>query len=333
MAATKASTTPSPTKPKPQSGGARVEPPTPADKLVEAIIQLMEAGTTPWRREWDASGGGHHVNLISGHRYRGANPILLTLGMHLRGSALPYWCGFSEAKALGIFPRKGSHGVRILRPQVNRVAADTAGSVGPNAEATTPGTDLQDAKTDRVWMSFRPVVVFNAVDLEGDALAGLMQRRQAEAAQVERSEPERLAAAEAVLGAWPVAVSHGGERACYMPQIDRIQLPERAAFHSAAGFYATWAHEAIHSTGRPSRLARDLSGRLPSKTYAREELVAELGSVLLGDRLEIGSALENHAAYLGHWVELLKESPQVLFQVLGEARRAVELIQPEAGEW
>ena len=65
---------------------------------------------------------------------------------------------------------------------------------------------------------------------------------------------------------------------------------------------------------------------LIKKAYAREELVAELGSVLLGDQLEIGSALENHAAYLGHWVELLKENPQGLYQVLGEARRAVELV-------
>lgn len=88
----------------------------------------------------------------------------------------------------------------------------------------------------------------------------------------------------------------------------------------------------IHSTGHASRLQRDLSGRFGSQAYAREELVAELGSVLLGDHLEIGSAIENHTACLGHWIELLKESPQVLFQVLGEARRAVELVLPEAVE-
>ena len=60
--------------------------------------------------------------------------------------------------------------------------------------------------------------------------------------------------------------------------------------------------------------------------------MAELGSVLLGDRLEIGSALENHAAYLGHWIELLRQSPQVLYQVLGEARQAVELVCAEQAQ-
>lgn len=65
--------------------------------------------------------------------------------------------------------------------------------------------------------------------------------------------------------------------------VDRIQLPDRSAFHPAGALCATWAHEAIHSSGHSSRLAR-------------EELVAELGAVLLGDRLEIGSAMANHAA-------------------------------------
>ncbi|WP_254938823.1 hypothetical protein [Cyanobium sp. Morenito 9A2] len=49
----------------------------------------------------------------------------------------------------------------------------------------------------------------------------------------------------------------------------------------------------------------------------------------MGDRFEIGSEIESHAAYLGHWVELLKESTKVLFQVLGEARQAADLICPE----
>ena len=46
--------------------------------------------------------------------------------------------------------------------------------------------------------------------------------------------------------------------------------------------------------------------------------------VRFGDRLEIGSEIESHAPYLGHWIELLKESPKVLFQVprMGKRRTA-----------
>ena len=261
--------------------------------------------------------GGHHVNLLSGRRYRGANPALLTLGMHLRGSATPYWCGFAEAKALGIVPRKGSKAVHVLRSQVYQ------------------RDESQLLEAGRSWVSYRPVAVFNCADLVGEALEGLIQKRRQLEGALRRPEPERLAAAEAVLSALPVSVNFAGDRACYMPVPDRIQLPGRSAFHSAGALYATWAHEAIHSTGHSSRLARDLSGGMGAggdggRVYAREELVAELGALLLGQRLEIGSAMENHAAYLGHWVELLRESPRVLLQLLSDARKAAVLICPPA---
>lgn len=51
--------------------------------------------------------------------------------------------------------------------------------------------------------------------------------------------------------------------------------------------------------------------------------------MLLGDRLEICSEIENHSSYLGHLIELLKESHRVLFQVLSEVRQAADLICPE----
>ena len=325
-----------------RSQGSAAAKASPEEKLVTSLIALLEAGTTPWRREWDAAAGGHHVNLLSGRRYRGANPVLLTLGMHLRGSALPYWCGFAEAKALGIFPRKGSKAVHVLRPQVHHrgesrlVEAASGEGSGPGAGGD-PGPGGDAGSSERSWVSYRPVALFNAGDLKGEALDGLIQKRRQAARLGLRPEPERLAAAEAVLSSWPVAVRFGGDRAYYLPGPDRIQLPERAAFHSAEALYATWAHEAIHSSGHSSRLGRDLSGGMGEagdggQSYAREELVAELGAVLLGDRLEIGSAMANHAAYLGHWVELLKESPRVLLQVLSDARRAADLICPEAPE-
>jgi antirestriction protein ArdC len=287
--------------------------PTAEEKIVASLIELMEAGSAPWRRPWDGSGGGHPVNLLSGHRYRGANPILLTLGMHIRGSGLPFWCGFAEARKPGIFPRKGSKAVHILRPQLH------------SREESGVGGEV----TLRSWASYRPVAVFNAAYLEGEALPPLIEGRKAAEGVESRPEAERLEAAEAVLEAWPVPVSFGGDRAFYLPGIDRIQLPDRASFFSPAAFCATWAHEQVHSTGHESRLKRDLGGAFGKARYAREELVAELGAVLLGDRLEIGSEIESHAAYLGHWVELLKESPKVLFQMLSEARQAADLICPE----
>ncbi|MGL6133196.1 MAG: zincin-like metallopeptidase domain-containing protein [Prochlorococcaceae cyanobacterium] len=228
------------------------------------------------------------------------------------GAVLPFWCGFAEARKLGIVPKKGSKSVRILRPQLH------------SREEEAPGGE----KVLHSWASYRPVPVFNVCDLEGEALAGLVAARMPEAQAP--AVIVTIAAAEQVLEAWPVPVSWGGERAFYATGPDRIALPERESFHGAAALYATWGHEAIHSTGHESRLKRDLAGDFGSPRYAREELVAELGSVLLGQRLHIGCELTNHAAYLQSWISVLRESPKVLLQVVSEARQAVDLICPEA---
>ena len=304
--------------PKKQAGTSRTrkrpEGPSPEEKLVSSLIELMQSGVAPWRREWDANSGGHHVNLFSGHRYRGTNPVLLTMGMHMRGSALPFWCGFNEAKSHGVAPRKGSKAVYIFRPLPVAVKDEESGDVV------------------RSWMSYRPIPVFNAADLEGEGLEGFIAARKLAEGEDVKPEPERLEAAEAVLSDWEVPVARGGDKACYAPGSDRIILPERGSFHSPSAHYATWAHEAVHSTGHTDRLARNLSGAFGSKLYAREELVAELGAVLLGDRLEIGSDTQNHAAYLSHWIQLLQEEPKQLLACLGDARKAVELIAPEQQE-
>lgn len=298
------------------------------DLLVSSLIAFMERGATPWRREWDRHSGGHHINVFSGRAYQGANPILLTIGLHQRGATLPFWCGAAEARGHGLSPKPGSHAVTVLRPQLKRRPC-------PTLEATTPpgpvpqGDDTRAMRArERSWVRYRPVSLFNVEDLEGGNLAPLIAERQAIHQGCQRAEPERLARAEAVLRSWPVPMSHAGHRAFYNPQRDRIQLPVRRAFHSSAALYATWAHEALHSTGHPSRLGRDLSGAVGGRAYAREELVAELGAVLLGDRLEIGSDVSNHAAYLAEWVSLLRETPHMLYKVLSEARRAADLICP-----
>ena len=304
----------------------KLDGPSPEEKIVAGLIELMEAGIAPWRKPWAEDGcSNHHVNLLSGHQYRGSNVILLTIGMHVRGSVLPYWCGFAEAKKLGITPKKGSKCAYIVRPQLNRYEEEGVdGADGSKGESTV-----------KEWMAFKPTAVFNANDLEGSTPEGikkleeLIKLRKFQAGYQVKPEPERLENAEAALRSWKVPVSFGGNQAFYEPAIDRIQLPERSAFNSPAAFCATWAHEAIHSTGHHSRLDRDQAGRFGSADYAREELVAELGAVLLGDRLEIGSEIESHAAYLSHWIGLLKEEPKILFQVMRDANAASKLIWPE----
>ena len=313
--------TTTPTKPRTR-GKKAYDGPTPEEKLCAELVALLEQGTTPWRRQWQGQ-AGHHRNLITGAEYRGGNPLLLELGGIVRGHGLPLWLGGAQAKAEGWFPRKGCTAARILRPQLNKREEE-----GINPDTGNPETVL------KAWTSYKVVPVFNAADLVGatdETAAALAQRIAAAIGQSEPKEPAaRLEAAEAILEAWEVQTVYGGVQPCYVPGLDRISMPNPEAFESREAFAATWAHEQIHSTGHADRLARPINGTFGSKAYAREELVAELGAVLLCQRLEIGSEFQNHAAYLASWIEVLQEGPRTLFQVLSQARQAADLIAPEA---
>ena len=88
-----------------------------------------------------------------------------------------------------------------------------------------------------------------------------------------------------------------------------------------------------HSTGHNTRLDRPLGNRFGSPAYAREELIAELASVLACYRLRIGYELEQHSAYLKSWASALKEGgAKELFKVLSLARQSADLIAPEPAE-
>jgi antirestriction protein ArdC len=296
--------------------------PTPEEKLCADLVALLEQGTAKWRRPWQGQ-AGHHRNLITGAEYRGGNPILLELGALMRGHSMPLWLGGAQAKAEGWYPRKGCAAARILRPQLNK----------REEEGTNPDTGSAETVL-KTWTSYKVVPVFNAADLVGateETGAALAERIVAAIGQVETKEPAaRLEAAEAVLEAWEVATVYGRAQPCYLAGRDQICMPSLEAFESREAFASTWAHEQIHSTGHKDRLSRCLNGTFGSKAYAREELVAELGAVLLCQRLEIGTQFENHAAYLANWIEVLQEGPRTLFQVLSQARQAADLIAPEA---
>src|SRR5690606_4513206 len=135
-------------------------------------------------------------------------------------------------------------------------------------------------------------------------------------------EPERHARAEAILSNSGAKIAHvEGDRAFYRPSTDSITLPARHQFGSADAYYATALHELGHWTGHESRLNRDLSHPFGSEGYAREELRAEIASLMLGERLEIGHDPGQHAAYVASWIKVLEDDPREIFRAAADAEK------------
>jgi antirestriction protein ArdC len=127
-----------------------------------------------------------------------------------------------------------------------------------------------------------------------------------------------------------------GTRAYYAIDADYIAMPPIEAFRDAASYYATLAHETTHWTRHASRLQRDFGRKTwGDEGYAREELVAELGSAFLCADLELTPEVrDDHATYIGSWLEVLKNDKRAIFQAASYAQKAVDFLhrlqQPKA---
>jgi antirestriction protein ArdC len=310
---------------------------SPEQKLCERLIELIEKGVSPWRKEWKGANLSVHRNLITGSPYRGGNPMILEFQLAFGGHSLPLWCGAGQAKQKKWMPKKGSFGAYIIRPQLNSYdKKDENGSV-------VTGEDGNPLKSS--WVSYKPVCVFNAEFLRGvdDAAEKELQQTieqmlSGEGEQV--NDNSLIDLPHTVLTGYSrsqeIPFNYFGDRAFYSPVKDEITVPKIESFNDSEAFYATLAHECIHSTGHDKRLKRKFgvrgAGEESLRNYAAEELVAEMGAFILCNRMQISSNCENHAAYLEGWLKVLKEGPKSLFKVIGDATKAANFIFPDSPE-
>src|SRR5260370_35162623 len=137
-----------------------------------------------------------------------------------------------------------------------------------------------------------------------------------------KGEPLQLIdGAERFFAATGATFRHGDNQSFYAPDPALIRLPPPEAFHDAESFAATKAHELTHWTAHPSRLARVLGKRFGDSAYAAEELIAELGAAFLC--ADLGLMLEprdDHAAYLAHWLQVLREDKRAIFSAAAHAQ-------------
>lgn len=95
----------------------------------------------------------------------------------------------------------------------------------------------------------------------------------------------------------------------YSPQLDKIVMPDKKYFTTENKFYTTLFHEMIHWTGHESRLNRNLNDNFDNRVkYSFEELVAEMGSMLLALQNGIHCELINSIRYLKGWSDKNKEN-------------------------
>ena len=129
-------------------------------------------------------------------------------------------------------------------------------------------------------------------------------------------------------------IEYGGERAFYIPMLDTVTIPDPECFESPEYFYSVLFHELVHSTGHESRLDRiPITNAMEIDSpilFAREELVAEMGSALLCGYAGIeNKVIEKSIEYMESHENDLEGDSRVLMYAVGASQRAAEYILGE----
>jgi len=280
------------------------------DEVTGRIIAELEAGRFPWVQPWgrpDGDGGaigpGLPRNALTARRYSGVNILILWGAVIEHGYPSQGWLTFKQALEAGGAVRKGERGTTV-------VYTDRFTPEAEKARAIETGSD---AKTIRFLKRF---TVFNVAQCEG-LRPGLAPD------PVPLPERQIVPVAEEVIAASGIEFRVGGNRAFYVPARDYVQVPPQPAFFEQINYYRTCLHELCHGSGHKSRLGRNLAGSFGSKDYAREELIAEMGSAFLCAALGIAPTVR-HADYLGSWLDVLREDNRAIFRATSAASKAAD---------
>ena len=288
-------------------------------EVTNRIITQLEQGVVPWQSPY-FSKVGFPRNFASGKPYHGINVFLLG---SLRYTS-PFFLTYIQAKELGGHVRKGEKGSLVIK----------YGTYTKEAEGASTG---EGSEEQRKYL--KGYTVFHASQVEGVAFPELENVPELPASAA--CDRARL-----IVTGMPnaPAMREGSAVPCYRRGSDSVHMPERRFFTSEEAYFSTLFHELTHSTGHESRLARasllenkgiDAEGEA-RKTYAEEELVAEMGaSFLCAHAGIIEGELENSAAYLQGWIDALKskDAKGWIIRAASQAQKAADFIlniQPEA---
>lgn len=278
------------------------------------IIKKLEQGTAPWQLPWNSNGPSFMLpyNALTGNRYKGIN-ILSLLSAQRED---PRWLTFKQAESKGYSVKKGEKAtlIQYVKTHDYFTSRDQQGKI-ITQEDGKPLKEFQKLKTPIITTAW----VFNAQQING--IEPLIIK------EPKISNWENLQRVENLIIASKANISHNNEdRAYYNSKTDQIVMPKRNQFDSADKYYATVLHEMGHWTSHKDRLNRDIFNRIGTQEYAREELRAEIASMLIGHELNIGHDPGQHIAYVESWIQLLKDKPYEIHAAAADAEKILNYI-------
>ena len=314
-----------------------------SDMLIARMEQMKES---KWKKGWTdgrTAQFGLPQNLV-GRPYTGSNAFLCQIHTTMEHYRMPVYLTIKQIRDAGAMIKKGEHSIPIFKWDLR--IKDKDGKKLSESDYRNMTKEEQAECTVRPYLK-----VYNEWNIDQTNLEEVNKEKYDTILKRFKSEPikdevgmYKNEAFDNLLKeqSWvcPIEYEKFNESAFYSPKRDQIVVPSKKQFNisntpedvfkDGMEFYGTTIHEMAHSTGHESRLGRDGIVKIDqfgSDQYAKEELVAELTSALIGNAMGFDSRIrENNIAYLQNWIGSLKKDPKFLKSVMSDVNKSSKMV-------
>ena len=313
-------------------------------RFAEMLIKRMEEMQKDWHKGW--IGGGSMFGLpqnISGRTYEGSNAFLLFLHTAENGYKAPVYMTYGQLYKEGAHVLKGEKAVPVFKWGFS--IKDKDGKKVTEEEFDNMTDDEKKECKRRPFLKIYPEFNIDQTNMSEvnkekyDAVVSQFRKTDVptitDGMYVNKAIDRMMEKQE-----WVCKIQYDKEEkgAYYSPARDIVVLPTKAQFRihpddpeecfkDGQEYYGTALHEMAHSTGHPSRLDRLKPAAFGSPEYAKEELVAELTSAMVGNTLGFDRRIsDNNVAYLQNWTSALRKEPKFIVTVMADVNKASRII-------
>lgn len=313
-------------------------------RFAEMLIKRMEEMQKDWHKGW--IGGGSMFGLpqnISGRTYEGSNAFLLFLHTAENGYKAPVYMTYGQLYKEGAHVLKGEKAVSVFKWGFS--IKDKDGKKVTEEEFDNMTDDEKKECKRRPFLKIYPEFNIDQTNMSEvnkekyDAVVSQFRKTDVltitDGMYVNKAIDRMMEKQE-----WVCKIQYDKEEkgAYYSPAKDIVVLPTKAQFRihpddpeecfkDGQEYYGTALHEMAHSTGHPSRLDRLKPAAFGSPEYAKEELVAELTSAMVGNTLGFDRRIsDNNVAYLQNWTSALRKEPKFIVTVMADVNKASRII-------
>lgn len=282
------------------------------EELIKMYLESLEENKIPWRQRWNSS---LNKNGITNTTYKGINQLLLSYVSYKEHYEDNRWFTYVQIKDKG-YKLKNSKGKGV--PIEFWSVYDTKSKKKISFEEYNKIINSNPELKEQYKTFCNVTYVFNGSLVEGIK-------------EIDKNQNNNIQVnsyINKIINKLKVNYKEEGDKAFYNVKDDQVVLPESNKFFDKYSYYATQLHELCHSTRHESRLNRfEIKDK---QDYAREELIAEISSSFLIQKLDINPKSEdynNHKAYIQSWIQILKDKPNELFKAINEANKVCNYIE------